>query len=247
MKPQPSQSYITAQWSNMAVMNFVVDPALLIRYLPRGLELSPYENKHLLSLVGFQFQNTRMGRFAVPFYGDFIELFLAFFARRQVQGRERRAWLFIRKIVPSSVVATVGRTLYREDYIRRPMRAVFPRNDPGASPSSHVRYEWQNRGRWNYMDVSCHNSQPHYPQPGSIEHFVTDNYGGFSLRKDTRGIEFPVEHPPWQVRPAHDARLDCDVEELYGAEFAPALRSTPHSAFVASGSLVSLGKASTFG
>lgn len=241
-----TQSLVTARWSNVAVMNFVVDPALLRGYMPGGVELATFRDQHLLSLVGFQFQDTRLGRVPVPFYGDFIELFLGFFVQRRVGDQHRRGWIFIRKIVPGTMVALVGRMLYKEDYIKRPMRAITEGRDDTPDRAPHVRYEWNNAGRWNSLDIRCADPTPNLLREGTIEHYVTENYGGFARRKDGRGIEFPAEHTPWLVWPAAEARLDCDVEALYGAQFAETLRAAPHSAFLASGSAVTLGKASTF-
>ena len=239
-------SLVTAEWSNMAVMNFAVDPAMLRSYMPEGVELATYRDEHLLSLVGFQFRHTRMGRMPVPFYGDFIELFLGFFVQRRVDGQERRGWIFIRKIVPSAMVAAVGRLLYKEDYIKRPMRAIIEAQPVDPAKPQRVRYEWNHRGRWNSLDIRCGDGAPHLPQEGTVEHYVTENYGGFARRRGGRGIEFPAEHPPWSVCSAVEAKLDCDVEPLYGVRFAEVLRAQPHSAFLASGSMVTLGKASKF-
>ena len=47
-------------------------------------------------------------------------------------------------------------------------------------------------------------------------------------------------HPPWRVRDAEAPELDVDVATLYGAEFVAPLGEPPASAFVASGSAVTV-------
>lgn len=230
---------LTARWSGMAVLNFESPPELLGPFLPSGLELAAFDNRHLLSMVAFRFADTRMNGRRVPFYGNFIELFLGFQAQRTVADGSRRAWVFVRKIVPSAMVATVGRLLYNEDYIRRPMRVDL---QEGSDAPIHARYAWQNRGRWNTLYVEAEHGRPEVPAAGTVEAFVTDNYGGFSKRRSGRTIEFHVAHPPWQVWRARDARLDCDIDDIYGPEFGEVLSREPHSAFLASGSDVTLGK-----
>ena len=51
-----------------------------------------------------------------------------------------------------------------------------------------------------------------------------------------------MTHPPWPVWKVRNVRLDCDVAALYGPAFAEVLTGEPHSAFVAQGSAVAVGR-----
>lgn len=238
-------SYLTAKWSNIAVANFVVDPILLRPYLPENLELASYKDQYLISLVGFQFQDTRMQRLPVPFYGKFIELYLGFFAQRNFEKELRRGWVFVRKIVPSAVVATVGRLLYNEDYINRSMREQIEAAQNGSGPYK-VRYEWMNNQQWNHLELVAGSNVGYAPAPGSIEEYITENYGGYARRRGGGSIEFPVTHPVWEIWSCEHFEYVCDIKDIYGADFVEPLSRQPHSTFIASGSQVSLGKATSF-
>ena len=50
----------------------------------------------------------------------------------------------------------------------------------------------------------------------------------------TRG--FYVAHPRWRVYDVQESKLECDVANLYGAQFVDCLKQSPTSAFLAEGS-----------
>jgi hypothetical protein len=89
--------------------------------------------------------------------------------------------------------------------------------------------------KWNSIRVRTV-GLPKLADAGSQEEFITEHYWGYSSKKDGGTLEYSVEHPRWQVWNTAEAVLDCDVKNLYGTEFVPALRSTPSSAFLAEGS-----------
>lgn len=53
-------NFLTAQWKNLIMANYTIDPDVLQQYLPAGTELDSWNNKHYISLIGFQFRNTRV-------------------------------------------------------------------------------------------------------------------------------------------------------------------------------------------
>lgn len=51
-------NFLKAEWRKLAIINYEIDPALLLQYLPVGTELDYYQGKCYISLVGFMFLNT---------------------------------------------------------------------------------------------------------------------------------------------------------------------------------------------
>ena len=43
--------FLTAEWSNLLMLNYAVDPALLRRFVPPGVELDEFEGETYVSLV----------------------------------------------------------------------------------------------------------------------------------------------------------------------------------------------------
>lgn len=74
--------FLTAEWRKLAVINYEIDPKILEKYLPNGTELDFYNEKCLVSLVGFMFLNTKVIRLSVPFHRDFEEVNLRFYVRK---------------------------------------------------------------------------------------------------------------------------------------------------------------------
>ena len=81
---------------------------------------------------------------------------------------------------------------------------------------------------------------PRALQAGSEEEFITEHYWGYTRQRDGGTVEYRVQHPRWNVWSATDARLDGNLHDVYGPEFAQALSGPPRSAFVADGSPVTV-------
>ena len=66
--------FLSAEWRDLVMLNYEVEPGILRQYVSRGDELDEFEGRTFVSLVGFQFLHTRLYRFlAVPFHSNFDE------------------------------------------------------------------------------------------------------------------------------------------------------------------------------
>jgi uncharacterized protein YqjF (DUF2071 family) len=54
------RTLLRAEWRNLAILNFEVDPSVLAPRLPRGLELDRWEDRHYVSVIGFEFLDLRV-------------------------------------------------------------------------------------------------------------------------------------------------------------------------------------------
>ena len=113
--------FLTAEWRNLAMLNYEVDAGLLLPFVRAGTELDRWNGKVFVSLVGFRFLKTRVLDIAVPFHTNFDEVNLRFYVRRQIGDEFRRGVVFIREIVPRWAIAFVARTFYNENYVALPM------------------------------------------------------------------------------------------------------------------------------
>lgn len=231
----PPRRFLTAGWHHLAMLNFDVDPDLVARYLPSGTEIDFFQGKTYLSVVGFRFLNTRLLGVPIPFHRDFDEVNLRCYVKRTVQGQTRRGVTFIRELVPRRMVAFVANTVYNENYIHLPMRSRIALPQNGSL--GRAMYEWRHGANWQRLSAEI-SGEPLHPAAGSEPEFITEHYWGYTRQRDGGTLEYQVEHPPWRVWTAVNARLECDVAALYGAEFAPFLTRAPTSAFVADGSEV---------
>ena len=76
-----SRPFLTARWSNLAILTYAVPPALLASHLPAGLELDSLRGSAFASLVAFDFEDTRVSGIAWPGFRRFPEISLRFYVR----------------------------------------------------------------------------------------------------------------------------------------------------------------------
>jgi uncharacterized protein len=216
------------------MLNYEVDSKILVPFVPAGTELDFWNNQAFVSIVGFLFQNTRVRGVAIPFHRNFEEVNLRFYVRRKGADGWRRAVVFIKEIVPRVAIARTARWFYNENYVAVPMSH---RIEDASGEIKSAAYLWRFKGRGNSLSLKTHgHARP--VSEGSKAEFITEHYWGYTAQKDGRTLEYQVEHPRWQIWETRDARLDCDVTELYGEQFSDALNRPPASAFLADGSPV---------
>ncbi|MGO9647802.1 MAG: YqjF family protein [Terriglobales bacterium] len=232
---QPSGIFLTAEWCDLAILNYEVDPSLLRKLVPSGTELDSWNGKTFISLVGFRFLKTKVRGVSLPFHRNFEEVNLRFYVRRSDGNQVKRGVVFIREIVPRWLIAAVARIVYNERYVALPMEHAIERNGSALT----VEYEWKRGISRNRISVTAKGS-PVLPASGSQEQFITEHYWGYAAQKDGGCIEYQVEHPPWKVWATAKAMFEGAMKELYGRELDAVLKRPPYSAFLAEGSNVSV-------
>ena len=231
-----SRPFLRAEWRDLAMLNYEVEPSALEPLVPRGTELDLWHGQAYITLVGFQFRDARIHGFSIPFHRNFAEVNLRFYVVRRHSDGDRRGVVFVREIVPRFAVAAMARVLYNEHFTCMPMRSRIE-HDPMSA-----EYGWRFRGRWCGMRVETGGGEAELPSPGSLEEFIVEHYWAYTRRNDGGCNEYRVEHRPWRVWAAEGVRLEADVEGLYGKAFAEALSAAPVSALVADGSAVRVRK-----
>ncbi len=234
MSDAPTQEgprFLTARWVHLAMANFEVDPDVLRPLVPRGTELDFWDGKCFVSVVGFQFLDTRVLGIPVLLHRDFPEVNLRFYVKRVVNGEARRGVVFVKEIVPRHALALVANALYNEKYVALPME----HDDRMAESPRTIEYRWRHDGQWSHLSATV-DGEPYLAGEQSEEAFITEHYYGYTAQRDGGTLEYRVEHPRWNVWNAVDQELVCDVAAVYGPAFAPFLAGPPSSCFVADGS-----------
>lgn len=225
--------FLKAEWRNLVMLNYEVEPGLLAEFIPAGTELDRWNGKVFVSLVGFRFLKTRVRGFSIPFHRNFDEVNLRFYVRRSEGGEVRRGVVFIKEIVPRWAIAFVARNMYNERYLALPMRHRMDSLDHDM----FVEYGWRTGSTWNRISLRTEGNAA-LPQEHSEEQFITEHYWGYAQQRDGSTMEYRVAHPQWRVWSGRDAKFVGDMAELYGPELAAVIRGRPSSAFLAEGSEV---------
>jgi len=230
------RKFLTAEWRDLIMANYEVDPAVLAERVPAGTELDLHEGKCFVSLVGFMFLDTRVMDFLVPFHVNFEEVNLRFYVRRETEGELRRGVVFVKEIVPRYAIAKIARTLYGEPY--ECWRMSHTRD------CDIVEYGWNRAGCDNRL-TARRGENLGVPAETSHGEFIIEHYWGYTKRGRNRTDEYKVEHPKWELFAAEAAQINVSFQCTYGSEFAFLNEQKPYSILLAKGSEIAVYKGKT--
>jgi uncharacterized protein YqjF (DUF2071 family) len=69
-----TQRFLTAEWRDLAMVNFEIDPQLLRQRVPPGTELDTWNGRTFISIVGFRFLRTQVLGMTIPWHRNFEEV-----------------------------------------------------------------------------------------------------------------------------------------------------------------------------
>jgi uncharacterized protein YqjF (DUF2071 family) len=229
-----SRIFLKANWENLIMANYAIDPLLLQPYLPNGVELDFYQNKTYVSLVGFMFKNTSLFGIPIPFFGSFEEINLRFYVRK-VDGRKiKKGVVFINETVPYKIVALLANKLFKEHYISIPTKSSI-----NIGANKNIQYDWKSKGKWNSISVYSE-AKKYKIEASTIEEFIFERYFGFTKLDESLTQEYQINHPNWMTNKIIRAEVKCDFENMYGKPFASLNDTIPDSILLAEGSSISV-------
>ncbi len=230
MKP-----FLTAEWRNLILLTYAVEPEILESYLPKGLELDMYKGNAFVSFVAFDFIRTRVKGIPFPFHINFPEVNLRFYVKHtDKEGLIRRGVVFIREFVPKYMIALIANTIYNEPYLSTPMKSNIVLKD-GERIISHSLYYGGQEHSWQFVCTD----RGYMPEENSTEHFFKEHEWGFGVNHKGQLMEYRVEHPFWNVYPlAKRFELKVDFGILYGEQWSFLNQQIPYNITVAEGSAI---------
>ena len=232
-----TKTFLSAQWRNLIMANYVIDPALLQTYLPYNTELDSFNGNHYVSLVGFMFENVKVRGIAFPFHTNFEEVNLRFYVRYKENNNWKRGVVFMKEIVPRRMISFIANTLYGENYRTHRMKHSYTE----TQHELHVNYEWKVGKTWNHINCIAEKNSEKIIE-GSAEEFITEHYWGYTFINKQRTGVYEVVHPKWRIHKVNSYDIVCDTRQLYGATFEATLNQRPQSVFLAEGSAVQVMK-----
>ena len=229
------KTFLSAKWQNLIMVNYEIDPSILLPYLPKGVELDYFHGKTYISLVGFLFKNSSIFNIPIPSLGTFEEVNLRFYVVRKIGNELRRGVVFINETVPNKIVAWVANQLYKEHYIAIPTK----HNWIFTNGKKEIGYQWKVGSKWNSLKVIASDVKLKMAA-GSIEEFIFEHYYGYTKVNPEQSIEYKINHPSWEINPIENYEIDCDFAAFYGKEFAVLNNKAPNSIMIAEGSNISV-------
>ncbi len=226
MGNQNQKIFLSAKWENLALITYGIPPEILLQYMPKGLEPDTISGKAFISLVAFDFFETKVKSVKIPFHVNFPEINLRFYVRH----KEKRGVVFIRELVPKFFIAHIANILYNENYKSIKMSSSVEKNEKII-----VEHKIRAEGRKFMMSIEGEN-KPYMPSKDSLEHFFKEHEWGFGISKKGRTLVYRVEHPFWQVYPVKKYSLDLDFGKVYGKNWEFLNSEKPFNITLAAGS-----------
>lgn len=227
--------FLKANWEDIIMANYEIDPAILLPFLPKGVELDLFNNKCYISLVGFMFKNTKIFNIPIPKFGTFEEINLRFYVKKTENNTIKRGVVFINETIPYPVVAWVANKLYKEHYTVVPTKHKKIKDKENQS----ITFEWEVEKKWQSIAVTS-SYHTENMENESLEQFIYEHYYGYTKVNEYKTEEYKLQHPSWKTRKVLQYKIDCDFEAMYGKSFAVLNHTEPEAVFIAEGSAVGI-------
>lgn len=225
--------FLKANWENIVMANYALDPKILEPYLPKGVELDLYEGKAVVSLVGFMFKNTKLFNVHIPYFGTFEEINMRFYVLRKEEDEIKRGVVFINETIPYKLVAWMANKLYKEHYTTIPTKHTINITEH----KKEIKYEWLKDNKWNSIALETSVSSEAMAE-GSFEQFIFEHYYGYTKINEMATEEYRLHHPSWKVNTITKCVIDCNFKSMYGDDFEILNSTKPIAVFIAEGSKV---------
>ena len=223
MKP-----FLTAEWRDLVLLTYAIDPSLLAPFLPKGVIADTRDGHAFVSFVAFDFLKTRVKGLPIPFHVNFPEINLRYYVRY----KEKRGVMFVKELVPKYCIALVADRLYNEPYESTPMSS----NVNVADGLREIKHQFNYCGQ-NFDLHFTVKDQPFLPPENSTEHFFKEHEWGFNLDKKGRLLKYQVTHPFWRIYPIESRfKFNIDFQAIYGEHWEVLNGKIPYSVVVAEGS-----------
>lgn len=220
-------AFLSARWSNLILITYAFDPAVLDPLLPPGCVADVVDGRAFASIVAFDFLDTRVLGVRWPGFVNFPEVNLRIYVRDE---HGRRGVSFVREFVPQRFVAWMARTLYGEPYRSVSMRSSVSLGDGTID----VQHAFELGGR--EQSIRAVGRTPAIASAaGGVEDFFKEHDCGFGRTRRGKRLTYRVAHDPWAIYPVERFEIRCDFERAYGPRWAFLADATPHHVMLARG------------
>ena len=196
--PLPQRSWTNGQtWDDLLFAHWRVDAAALRKLVPAELELDEHDGSAWLGITPFLLTGFRLrGTLALPLVSTFPELNV----RTYVTVEDKPGIWFFSLDTSSRLAVEAARATYKLPYFHA--RTVYERRG-GRVEFTNAR---RDGGRPFVFEATYRagDGEIFEPQPGSLEHFLTERYCLYALDEDGL-FRAEIHHPPWEIQPAEAA------------------------------------------
>jgi uncharacterized protein YqjF (DUF2071 family) len=190
-------------WVNLLFAHWAYPADEVRAVLPPGLPLDTYDGKAWIGVVPFLLENLRArGLPALAPVSTFPELNL-----RTYVTIDGKPGVYFFSLDAANKLAVIGaRAVFHLNYFDADMS--INRDDHGVHFSS-LRTDGRGKPA-NFRGEYKPTGETFEPQPGTLEHFLTERYCLYSVDASNGVHRLQIHHRPWLLQPA-SARLDANM------------------------------------
>ena len=228
MTPRP---VFTAHWSNLVLVTFEAAEEVVRAHLPAGLVPDRWQGRTHVSLVALEMSDIRVHGWRIPGFTAHPQVNFRLYTRHGAHP----AVVFVRELVPSRIIAAIGRLRYGEPF---QAARISTRVVEGTADLT-VEYRFgPDAARYRVGVTAARDGA--IPAATTFEHYLKERTHGCRTDRQGRVRAFRVEHPPWAVRKVVSVDYAVDFAALYGPEWEFLNHTAPISTIFAVGSDVSV-------
>jgi hypothetical protein len=185
---------MTQTWHDLLFAHWRVDPAHVRPHVPNAFELDTFDGAAWIGVVPFHMTNVApRGVPSLPWLSQLPELNV----RTYVRVDDKPGVYFFSLDAGRVLAVRAARLLFNLPYFTATMAVavseageVTYRSDRQGSPSAAFGAIYRPTG------------SPAAPQPGSLEHFLTERYCLYHHHRGGEPYRLEIHHPPWPLQSA---------------------------------------------
>lgn len=185
---------MSQSWHDLLFAHWPVDVAQLRALVPRTLPLDLFEGRAWAGIVPFRMTGVApRGVPACPPISDFPELNV----RTYVSVDGKPGVHFFSLDAGHRLAVAAARTAFGLPYFFAGMRV--------DREGDWIRYRSRRHGagpRALFEGRYRADGPARTPEPGSLDHFLTERYCLYTVDRRLRPVRLEIQHPPWQLQPA---------------------------------------------
>jgi uncharacterized protein YqjF (DUF2071 family) len=192
--PLPAGPWVMAQsWHDLLFAHWPVDAENLRSLLPPRLQIDAFDGQAWLAVVPFHMSGVRLrGAPAMPWLSTFPDLNVRTYV---TYGGKPGVWFFSLD-AGNALAVTIARTWFHLPYFRARMSCTE------RDGWIHYRSERTHRGASAALLEGRYRSMGEVfsPQPGTLEHFLTERYCLCTTDRRGQIIRGEIQHRPWPLQ-----------------------------------------------
>jgi len=190
------------RWHDLLFAHWPVDPDAIRKTLPAGLELDLFDAKACVGVIPFRMSGVRARATpALPRLSAFCELNV----RTYVRVLEKPGVYFYSLDAASRLAVATARRVFALRYLNATMSCqrdgdtirYESRRTHRGTPPAHLRCAYRAMG------------EAFSTAPGTLEHWLTERYCLYAVRRTGTILRGEIDHQPWSLR-----RASCTFDSL---------------------------------